>query len=79
MWRKHKLFLQTDNFIKEIITIIIITIVTAATPYITVINKNYVTLYIIKKDAAYKNIPKRNKKSRRLSLKTSLRIAFRSE
>ena len=41
----------------------ITTIVTAVTPRITVINRNYVALYIIKKDAAYRNILKRSKKS----------------
>ena len=47
-----------------------ITVVTIAT------NKDHVALYIIRKDVAYKNILRRNKKSLKLSLglwiKTSL-------
>ena len=76
MQRKYKLFLQTDNFIKEIITI---TVAAVAPPCTTVTEKDYVALYIIGKDIAYKNILKRSKKSLRLSLKISLRTAFRSE
>ena len=57
----------------------ITTVVTAATPRTTVINRNHVASYIIKKDAAYRNILKRSKKSRRLSLEISLKIAFKSE
>ena len=57
MQRIYKLPLQTNNFIKEIITIIIIVIATAAT------DRDYIALYIIKKDIAHKNILKRNKKS----------------
>ena len=76
MWRKYKPFLQTNNFIKEIITT---TVVTAATPYPTATNRNHVALYIIKKNAAYKNIPKRSKKSLRLNLKISLKTASKSE
>ena len=79
IWRKYKLFLRTDNFIEEITTTTVTTVVTLVTPHITIIDKNHVALYIIKKDAAYKNILKRSKKSRRLSLEISLRIAFRSE
>ena len=79
MWRKYKLSLRTNDFIEEIITTTVTTVVTTATPRITVIDRNYVALYIIKKDAAYRNILKRSKKSLRLSLKISLRIAFRSE
>ena len=62
IWRKYKPFLQTDDFIKEIITIIIVTVVTAAT------DKDYITLYIIRKDITYRNIPRRSKKSLKLSL-----------
>ena len=58
--------IQTDNFIKEII---IITITTVVTPYIAATKRNYIALYIIGKDIAYKNILKRSKKSLRLSLK----------
>ena len=47
----------------------IITVVTVVTPYITATDRDYVALYIIKKDVAYKNILKRNKKSLKLSLK----------
>ena len=68
-----------DDFIKKIITIIIITIVTIATFYIIATDKNHVALYIINKDAAYRNILRRSKKSLRLSLKISLRTAFRSK
>jgi len=39
------------------------TIATIITTYITTIDRNHITLYIIKKDVAYRNIPKRNKKS----------------
>ena len=79
MQRRYKLFLQTNDFIKKIIIITIITVVTLVTPYITATNRNYITLYIIKKDAAYKNILRRSKKSLRLSSEISLRTAFRSE
>ena len=76
IWRRYKPFLQTDNSIKEIT---IITVVAAVPPYITVTERDYVALYIIGKDIAYKNILKRSKKSLRLNLKISLRTAFRSE
>ena len=66
MRRKHKPFLQTDNFIKEIITI---TIVTVATLRITATKRNHVALYIIGKDITYKDILRRSKKSLKLSLK----------
>ena len=62
MWRRHKPSLWIDNFIKEIITITAITIVIIAT------DKDYIALYIIKKDIAYKNILRRNKKSLKLNL-----------
>jgi hypothetical protein len=52
----------------------------AAAPLrITVTERDYVALYIIGKDVAYGNILKKSKKSLRLSLKISLRTAFRSE
>ena len=63
MRRRHKPSLQTDNFIKEIITITIITVTTAANPYTTATDRDYVALYIIGKEVAYKNILGRNKKS----------------
>ena len=66
--RKYKLFLQTNNFIKKTTTITAITIVTAATPYTTVTDKDHIALYIIRKDVAYRNILRRNKKSPKLSL-----------
>ena len=79
MRRRHKLFLRTNNSIKETITITTITITTAATPYITATDRNYVASFIIRKNIAYRNILRRSKKSLRLSLKISLRTAFRSE
>ena len=69
MRRKYKLFLQTNNSIKEIITITIITVVIAVTPYTTATDKDHVALYIIRKDVAYKNILERNKKNPKLNLK----------
>ena len=79
MRRRYKLSLRTDNSIEEIITITAITIITAATPRITATNRNHVALYIIRKDITYGNILRWNKKSLRLSLKISLRTAFRNE
>ena len=79
MRRRHKLSLQTNNSIEETITITITTVTTAVTPRITITNRNYVALYITGKDIAYRNILKRNKKSPKLSLRTSLRTASRSE
>ena len=76
MRRRYKPSLQTNNFIEEIITIIT---VAAAPPCITVTERDYVALYIIGKDVAYRNISKRSKKSLKLSLKINLRTAFRSE
>ena len=55
------------------------TIVAAATPRITVTERDYVALYIIGKDITYKNILKRSKKSLKLNLKINLRTAFRSK
>jgi hypothetical protein len=76
MQRRYKYFLQTDNFIEEIITI---TIIAAAPLCITATERDHVALYIIGKDITYKNILKRSKKSLKLSLKISLRTAFRSK
>ena len=59
--KRYKPFLWIDDFIKEIITTTAITVVTAAT------NKDYIALYIIRKDIAYRNILKRNKKSLKLN------------
>ena len=44
-------------------------IVTITTPHTTTTEKDYIALYIIGKDVAYKDILKRNKKSLKLSLK----------
>ena len=66
--RRYKLSLRTDDSIEEITTITITTVVTAATPYITATDRNYIALYIIRKDAAYRNILRRSKKSLKLSL-----------
>ena len=63
--RRYKPSLQTDNSIKEITTT---TAVTAVTPRITATKRNYVALYIIGKDIAYRDILRRNKKSLKLSL-----------
>jgi len=79
MRRRYKLSLQTNNSIKEIITITITTVITIVTPYTTTTNRNYVALYITGKDIAYKNILRRNKKSLKLSLRISLRTTSRSE
>ena len=76
MWRRYKLFLQTDDFIEEIITI---TAAAAAPLCITATERDHIALYIIGKDITYKNILKRSKKSLKLSLKISLRTAFRSK
>jgi len=76
MRRRYKLSLQTNNSIEETITI---TTTTAATPYTTATDRNYIASYIIRKDIAYRNILRRSKKSPRLSLEISLRTASRSE
>ena len=55
------------------------TVVAAVPLRTTATERDHVALYVIGKDVAYKNILKRSKKSLRLSLKTSLRTAFRSE
>ena len=77
--RRYKPSLQTNNSIEETITITITTIVTAVTPYITVTNKDYTTLCIIRKDITYKNILKKSKKSLRLSLRIGLKTTFRNK
>jgi hypothetical protein len=46
----------------------VITVATAAPPYITITDRDYIALYIIRKDITYRNIPGRNKKSLKLSL-----------
>jgi len=79
MQRRYKLSLRTDDSIEETITITVTTIVTAVTPCITATDRNYVALYIIRKDVAYRNILRRSKKSLRLSLRISLRTASRNE
>ena len=76
MQRRYKPFLQTNNSIKEIITITVVAIVP---PYITVTEKDYIALYIIGKDITYKNILKRSKKNLKFKIKISLRTAFRSK
>ena len=76
MWRRYKSSLQTDDFIKKIITITTVTVVPL---YITATERDYITLYVIGKDITYKNILKRNKKSPKLNLKINLRTAFRSK
>jgi len=79
MRRRYKLSLRTNNSIKEIIIITAITVITAATSCITATDRNHVALFIIRRDITYRNILRRSKKSLRLSLKISLRTAFRSE
>ena len=74
MQKRYKLSLQTNNFIKEIITITVITIAIVATLYTTATDKDHVALYIIKKDIAYGNILGRNKKSLKPSLKLPIEI-----
>ena len=74
MRRRYKLFLQTDNSIKEITTITAITVATVATLCITATDRDYIVLYIIRKDIAYRNILRRNKKSLKLSLKLPIEI-----
>ena len=63
--KKYKPSLQTDNFIKKIIIIIVVTVVTPCT---TATERDYVALYIIEKDITYKDILRRNKKSLKLNL-----------
>ena len=73
MQRKYKPFLQTNNFIKEIIIIIIAAVVPL---YITATKRNYIALYIIGKNTAYKNILKRSKKNLKLNLKLLIKISL---
>ena len=68
--KRYKPFLWIDDFIKEIITTTAITVVTAAT------NKDYIALYIIRKDITYKNILRRSKKSLKLSLGLLIEISL---
>ena len=76
MWRRYKPSLQTDNFIKEITTITTVAVVPLR---ITATERDHIALYIIGKDITYKNILTRSKKSLKLNLKISLKIAFRSK
>ena len=71
--RRYKPSLQTDDSIKEIITI---TAATAATLYITATKRNYITSYIIGKDIAYRDILRRSKKSLKLSLELLIEIGL---
>ena len=71
--RRYKPSLQTDDSIKEIIIIIIVTV---ATPCITATERDYIALYIIGKDVAYRDILKRNKESLKLSLELLIEIDF---
>ena len=74
MRKKYKLFLQTNNSIKEITTITVITIATVVTPRITATDRDHISLYVIRKDITYKNILGRNKKSLKPSLKLPIKI-----
>ena len=74
MWKRYKLFLWTNDFIKKITTMTVITVATAATPYTTVTDRDYVALYVIRKDITYGNILRRNKKSLKLSLELLIEI-----
>ena len=76
MRRRHKPFLQTDDFIEEITTMTVVAAVPLCT---TTTERDHVALYVIGKDITYKNILKSSKKSLRLNLKISLRTAFRSK
>ena len=71
--KRYKPSLQTDNSIKEIITT---TAATAATPRTTATERNYITLYVIGKDIAYRDILRRNKKSLKLSLELLIEIGL---
>ena len=46
----------------------VITVVITVTPYTTATDKNYIALYIIRKDIIYRNILRKSKKSLKLSL-----------
>ena len=73
MWRRHKPSLQTDNSIKEITTI---TTAAVAPPHTTITERDHITLYIIGKDVAYRNILKRSKKSLKPSLGPPIKISL---
>jgi len=79
MRRRYKLSLWTDDFIEETTTMTVTTVTTAVTLCTTATDRNHVASYIIGKDVAYGNILRRSKKSLRLSLRISLRTAFRNE
>ena len=64
--------------LEETITITV-TVAIVTTPYITATDRNYIALYIIRKDIAHRNILRRSKKSLKLNLKISLRTIFRSK
>ena len=68
MQKIHKLSLQTNNSIEEIITITTITVATTATPYTTTTNRNHAALYVIGKDITHRDILRRSKKSLKPSL-----------
>jgi len=55
---------------------IVITVVTIATPYITATNKDDIALYIIRKAANCGIIPKKNEKSLKLSLGLLIEISL---
>ena len=48
---------------------IVITVTTAVTPYTTATDRNYIALYIIRKDIVHRNILRRSKKSLKLNLR----------
>ena len=50
------------------------TVVTIVTPYTAATERNHITLYIIGKDIAYKNILKRSKKCLKLNLELLIEI-----
>ena len=70
MQKIYKLSLQTNNFIKETIIITVIVVATMVT------DKDYITLYIIRKDVTYKNILRRSKKSLKLNLKLPIETSL---
>jgi hypothetical protein len=79
MRRRHKLSSQTDDSIEETITTTATTVTTAVTPRITATDRNHVASFVIRRDVAHGNIPRRSKKSPRLSSRISLRTASRRE
>ena len=52
------------------------TVIAVAT---VVTDRDYITLYVIRKDVVYRNILKRSKKNLRPSLKINLKTASRSK